>query len=101
MATVKIDPRVLRLLPPAIMTEHKVVPISFANNRLRLAMSPPGAAPPAPRIRALIGSGTRSEEIHAAAIEEGMIDLKRHSAWLLTEGLTSVAEVTSVVSVDI
>jgi type IV pilus assembly protein PilB len=54
-----------------------------------------------PRIRTLIGSGARSEEIHAAAVEEGMIDLKRYSAWLLTEGLTSVEEVTSVVSVDI
>jgi type IV pilus assembly protein PilB len=54
-----------------------------------------------PRIRTLIGSGARSEEIHAAAVEEGMIDLKRYSAWLLTEGLTSVEEVTSVVSVEI
>ena len=54
-----------------------------------------------PRIRAMIGSAARSEDIHAAAIEEGMIDLKRYSAWLLTEGLTNVEEVTSVVSVDI
>ena len=54
-----------------------------------------------PRLRAMIGSAARSEDIHAAAIEEGMIDLKRYSAWLLTEGLTSVEEVTSVVSVDI
>ena len=54
-----------------------------------------------PRIRTMIGSGTRSEEIHAAAVEEGMVDLKRYSAWLLTEGLTTVEEVTSVVSVDI
>ena len=54
-----------------------------------------------PRLRAMIGSGARSEDIHAAALEEGMIDLKRYSAWLLTEGLTSVEEVTSVVSVDI
>jgi type IV pilus assembly protein PilB len=54
-----------------------------------------------PRIRAMIGSAARSEDIHAAALEEGMIDLKRYSAWLLTEGLTSVEEVTSVVSVDI
>ena len=54
-----------------------------------------------PRLRAMIGSASRSEDIHAAAIEEGMIDLKRYSAWLLTEGLTSVEEVTSVVSVDI
>jgi type IV pilus assembly protein PilB len=54
-----------------------------------------------PRLRAMVGSAARSEDIHAAAIEEGMIDLKRYSAWLLTEGLTSVEEVTSVVSVDI
>ena len=54
-----------------------------------------------PRLRGLIGSGARSEDIHAAALDEGMMDLKRYSAWLLTEGLTSVEEVTSVVSVDI
>ncbi len=54
-----------------------------------------------PRLRAMIGSASRSEDIHAAAVEEGMVDLKRYSAWLLTEGLTSVEEVTSVVSVDI
>ena len=54
-----------------------------------------------PRLRTMIGTSARSEDIHAAAIEEGMIDLKRYSAWLLTEGLTSVEEVTSVVSVDI
>ena len=54
-----------------------------------------------PRLRAMIGAASRSEDIHAAAVEEGMIDLKRYSAWLLTEGLTSVEEVTSVVSVDI
>lgn len=40
-----------------------------------------------PRIRALVASAARSEDIHAAALEEGMIDLKRYSAWLLTEGL--------------
>jgi type II secretory ATPase GspE/PulE/Tfp pilus assembly ATPase PilB-like protein len=54
-----------------------------------------------PRLRAMVGSGARSEDLHAAALEEGMIDLKGYSAWLLTEGLTSVEEVTSVVSVDI
>lgn len=54
-----------------------------------------------PRLRTMIGSAARSEDIHAAAVEEGMIDLKRYSSWLLTEGLTSVEEVTSVVSVDI
>ena len=54
-----------------------------------------------PRLRAMIGAGARTEELHAAALEEGMIDLKRYSAWLLAEGLTSVEEVTSVVSVDL
>lgn len=54
-----------------------------------------------PRLRGMIGTGARAEEIHAAALEEGMIDLKRYSAQLLAEGLTSVEEVTSVVSVDI
>ena len=54
-----------------------------------------------PRLRTMIGSAARAEDIHAAAVEEGMIDLKRYSSWLLTEGLTSVEEVTSVVSVDI
>ena len=46
-------------------------------------------------------AASRSEDIHAAALEEGMSDLKRYSACLLTEGLTSVEEVTSVGSVDI
>jgi type IV pilus assembly protein PilB len=54
-----------------------------------------------PRLRAMIGSAARSEDIHAAAVEDGMIDLKHYSAWLLAEGLTSVEEVTSVVSVDL
>src|SRR5687768_11199685 len=54
-----------------------------------------------PALRAMVGRGARAEEIHAAAVEQGLIDLKGYSAWLLTEGLTSVEEVTSVVSVDI
>ncbi len=41
LSRVKIDPRVLTLLPPAIVNEHKVVPIAFANNRLTLAMTNP------------------------------------------------------------
>ena len=41
LSRVKIDPRVLRLLPQALVNEHKVVPISFANNRLTLAMTNP------------------------------------------------------------
>jgi type IV pilus assembly protein PilB len=54
-----------------------------------------------PRLRAMVGTGARAEDIHTAALEEGMVDLKRYSAQLLTEGLTTVEEVTSVVSVDI
>ena len=53
------------------------------------------------RLRAMVGTGARAEDIHTAALEEGMVDLKRYSAQLLTEGLTTVEEVTSVVSVDI
>ena len=41
------------------------------------------------------------EEIHAAALEQGMIDLKRYAALLLIEGLTTVEEVTSVVSMEV
>ncbi len=41
LSRVKGDPRVLTLLPPSIVNEHKVVPISFANNRLTLAMTNP------------------------------------------------------------
>ena len=54
-----------------------------------------------PTLRTMIGAGARTEELHAAALEERMIDLKRYSAWLLAEGLTTVEEVTSVVSVDL
>jgi len=51
-------------------------------------------------LRQMVGRGTRAEEIHAAALADGMIDLKRYAAMLLTEGLTTVDEVTSVVSVE-
>jgi type IV pilus assembly protein PilB len=50
-------------------------------------------------LRQLVGSGARTEEIHAAALAAGMMDLRRYSAVLLTEGLTTVEEVMSVVSV--
>jgi len=53
-----------------------------------------------PALRAMVGRGARAEEIHAAALEQGMIDLKRYAALLLLEGQTTVEEVTSVVSID-
>ena len=53
-----------------------------------------------PKIRALVGKGAPAEEIHAAALADGMIDLKGYAGILLTEGLTTVDEVMSVVSVE-
>src|SRR5688572_944869 len=41
LAKVQIDPRVVTLLPQALINAHRVVPISFANNRLTLAMTNP------------------------------------------------------------
>lgn len=52
------------------------------------------------RLRSMVGSGARAEEIHAAALEQGMIDLKRYAALLLTGGLATVEDVMSVVSVE-
>ena len=52
-----------------------------------------------PAIRKLIASRAATEAIHDAAVAEGMLDLKGYAALLLTEGLTTVEEVTSVVSV--
>ncbi len=41
LAKAQVDPRVLKLLPLATMTQHQVVPVAFANNRLTLAMTNP------------------------------------------------------------
>jgi type IV pilus assembly protein PilB len=51
-------------------------------------------------LRGLVSRAARAEDIHQAALAHGMLDLKRYSALLLTEGLTSVEEVMSVVSVE-
>ena len=51
-------------------------------------------------LRQMVGRGALAEEIHAAALANGMIDLKRYSALLLAGGLTTVDEVTSVVSIE-
>jgi type IV pilus assembly protein PilB len=52
------------------------------------------------RLRTMVGSGARAEEIHAVAVEQGMIDLKGYAALLLTSGLATVEDVMSVVSVE-
>jgi type IV pilus assembly protein PilB len=41
LARVKVDPRVLTLLPMPLINEHRVLPIAFCNNRLTLAMTNP------------------------------------------------------------
>jgi type IV pilus assembly protein PilB len=51
-------------------------------------------------LRQMVGRGALAEDIHAAALAHGMIDLKQYAALLLTEGLTTVEEVTSVVSIE-
>jgi type IV pilus assembly protein PilB len=51
-------------------------------------------------LREMVGRGARAEDIHAAALANGMIDLKRYAAILLAEGQTTVEEVTSVVSIE-
>ena len=52
------------------------------------------------RLRQMVAKGAITEDINAAALQEGMWDLKQYAAWLLTEGLTSVEEVLQVVSVQ-
>ena len=53
------------------------------------------------RLRSMVGEGARAEEIHAAALDQGMIDLRRYAALLLVEGLATVEDVMSVVSVEV
>ena len=54
-----------------------------------------------PTLRHMVGTGKRAEEIADAALNAGMIDLKKYSAILLREGLTTVEEVTSVVAIEV
>jgi type IV pilus assembly protein PilB len=51
-------------------------------------------------LRGMVARGARAEDMHTTAISNGMLDLKRYAALLLTEGLTTIEEVTSVVSVE-
>jgi len=51
-----------------------------------------------PELRQLIVKRVPAEDLHAAAVAAGMIDLKRYAALMLAEGLTSIEEVTSVIA---
>ncbi len=53
-----------------------------------------------PEIRQMVAKGAIAEEIHAAAIRHGMLDLKAYAGVLLLNGDTSVEEVLQVVSVQ-
>jgi len=53
-----------------------------------------------PRLRQMVAKAALTEDIHAAAIADGMLDLKMYSAWLIRQGLTNVEEVLQVVSVQ-
>src|SRR5438874_1089907 len=53
-----------------------------------------------PKLRKMVAAAALTEEIHVAAVEEGMLDLKMYSAWLIRQGLTTVEEVLQVVSVQ-
>jgi type IV pilus assembly protein PilB len=51
-------------------------------------------------LRQMIARGANTEDIHAAALKHGMLDLKAYSRILLKEGATTVDEVLQVVSVQ-
>ncbi len=51
-------------------------------------------------LRSMVAKGALTEELHAAALRLGMLDLKKYAALLLLNGDTSVEEVLQVVSVQ-
>jgi type IV pilus assembly protein PilB len=51
-------------------------------------------------LRGLVSKGATTEEITAAAMRNGMLDLKGYAGILLKEGVTTVEEVLNVVSVE-
>ncbi|HEU5452896.1 MAG TPA: ATPase, T2SS/T4P/T4SS family, partial [Terriglobales bacterium] len=53
-----------------------------------------------PELRQMVAKGALTEDIHAAALRLGMLDLKKYAALLLLNGDTSVEEVLQVVSVQ-
>src|SRR5581483_11830421 len=74
LAKLKVDPRVLALLPDALVKQHRVVPVAFANNRLTLAMTNPNNIVALDDVRRII----KGVLIEPVAISEE--DLKRFLA---------------------
>jgi type IV pilus assembly protein PilB len=54
LAKLQLDPRVLKLLPQPLMLQHKVLPVSYVNNRLTLAMVNPNDLPAFDDVRRVI-----------------------------------------------
>ena len=52
-----------------------------------------------PPLRQLVARGAAAEDIHAAAVSAGMLDLRAYAALMLAEGQTTTEEVTSVVAI--
>ncbi|HWR17364.1 MAG TPA: ATPase, T2SS/T4P/T4SS family [Terriglobales bacterium] len=53
-----------------------------------------------PELRQMVAKGATADEIHAAALRYGMLDLKTYAGKLLLNGDTSVEEILQVVSVQ-
>lgn len=48
----------------------------------------------------MVAHRTLTEAIHDCAVRHGMMDLRRYAATMLLEGVTSLEEVTQVVSTN-
>ncbi len=93
LSRLKIDPRVLTLLPAPLVNAHRCIPISFINNPFTLAMTDPNNIVAFDDVRRIL----KGVMIEPAAVSEE--DLKRFVS-TLAEGQTSIEEVTSVVSMQ-
>src|SRR5688572_13444530 len=71
LSRLKIDPRVLTLLPAPLVNTHRCIPISFINNRLTLAMADPNNIVALDDVRRVL----RGVMIEPAAVTED--DFKR------------------------
>jgi type IV pilus assembly protein PilB len=82
LSRLKIDPRVLTLLPPALVNSHKCVPIAFINNRLTLAMTDPNNIVAFDDVRRIL----KGVMIEPAAVSEE--DFKRFIASTYAEAVS-------------
>ena len=81
LSRLKIDPRVLTLLPTALVNAHRCVPIAFVNNRLTLAMTDPNNIIAFDDVRRVL----KGVMIEPAAVSED--DFKRFIATTYAEAL--------------